>query len=216
MVFSFTIPFVASRKSGVHSYHTVPALDEETLLGSPDSKETHNRKSNKHIFFDPSFWLTAFAAISIAVTIRNLLVIQLYSQESYVDYLEASVARPYNGLEKIPRNESSPSWPLSSTHYPDFIGATEGTHVHHALNNGSVVRLDPEVCISIVTKVRSTHSCPPLPYSARSLCSTAFVTTASSNAPSKWSFPVRLENSTSTPHGNMDILERIHTLLCGA
>ena len=152
MLFSFTYPFITPRKSGVHSYHPVPAPDEETLLASPESKETLTLTSKRNFFLDPSFWLTVFAALSTAVTIRNLLVIQLYSQEPHVNYLEASVGSPYNGLEKLVRNESSPSWPLSSTHYPDFIGAMEGPYIHHALSNGSVVRLDSEVCIFIVPR----------------------------------------------------------------
>ena len=163
MLFSFTYPFITPRKSGAHSYHSVPAPDEETLLASPESKETLTLTSKRNFFLDPSFWLTVFAALSTAVTIRNLLVIQLYSQEPHVNYLEASVGSPYNGLEKLVRNESSPSWPLSSTHYPDFIGATEGPYIHHALSNGSVVRLDSEVCISIVPKNQSTHHARPYP-----------------------------------------------------
>lgn len=154
MVFAFAIPFVASRKPGAHSYNPVPAPDEETLLASPEIKETRILTSSKRTFFlDPSFWLTALAALSIAFTIRNLLVIQLHSQEPHVSHLEASIGSPYNGLEKLARNESSPSWPLSSTYYPDFIGATEGPDIHHALSNGSVVRLDSEVCMFIVPRV---------------------------------------------------------------
>ncbi|KAF8552268.1 hypothetical protein OG21DRAFT_158833 [Imleria badia] len=155
MPFSFTFPLVTPRKSGTHSYHPVPAPDEETLLASPESKETTRILTSKRSFFlDPSFWLSAFAALSIAVTIRNLLVIQLYSQEPYVSYVEASIGSPYNGLEKLVRNESSPSWPLSSTHYPDFIAATEGPYIHHALSNGSIVRLDSERTIIVQHRVR--------------------------------------------------------------
>jgi len=158
MPFSISIPFVASRKSGTHSYYPVPPPDEETLLASPESREIRVLTSKCSFFLDPSFWLTAFAALSIAVTIRNLLVIHLYSQEPHVNYLEASLGSPYNGLEKLVRNESSPSWPLSSIHYPDFIGATEGPYVHHTLGNGSVVRLDSEVCISIALKSSAHHT----------------------------------------------------------
>ncbi|KAI9455549.1 hypothetical protein HD554DRAFT_272123 [Boletus coccyginus] len=154
MPFSTPIPFLASRKSGTHSYYPVPALDEETLLASPESREIRVLTSKCNFFLDPSFWLTAFAALSIAVTIRNLLVIHLYSQEPHVSYLEATLGSPYNGLEKLVRNESSPSWPLSSIHYPDFIGATEGPYVHHALGNGSVVRLDSERSIILQHRVR--------------------------------------------------------------
>ncbi|KAG8221409.1 hypothetical protein J3R82DRAFT_1592 [Butyriboletus roseoflavus] len=154
MVFSFAIPFVASWKSRVQSYDPIPAPDEEILLAAP-GKEIRTIASSKRTFlFDPSFWLTAFAALSIAFTIRNLLVIQLHSQEPRVGYLEASFGSPYNGLEKLIRNESSPSWPLSSTHSPDFIGATEGPYIHHALSNGSVVRLDSERTIIIQHRVR--------------------------------------------------------------
>lgn len=163
MHFSFAIPFVASRKSGAHSYHSVPAPDEETLLASPESKEILNLTSERSFFLDLSFWLTVFAALSIAVTIRNLLVIQLYSQEPHANYREAYIGNPYNGLEKLLRNKSSPSWPLSSTHYPDFIGATEGQYIHHALSNGSVVRLDSEVCTFIVSMNQSTHHARPYP-----------------------------------------------------
>ena len=145
MIFSLAIPFATSRNSAVDSYDPVPATDEETLLDSLGDKEARTRRSFYHIL-DLSTWLTALAILSIVLSIRNLLVIQLHPQKSFTDYVEASFARPYTGLEKIPRNESSPSWPLSSTHYPDFIGATEGTFVHHVLNNGSVVRLDPDVC----------------------------------------------------------------------
>ncbi|KAH0828815.1 hypothetical protein J3R83DRAFT_3263 [Lanmaoa asiatica] len=155
MVFLFTIPFVTSRKSGAHSYDPVPAPDEETLLASPENKETRILTSSKRtLFFDSSFWLTAFAALSIAFTIRNLLVIQLHSQEPHVSYLDAPIGSPYNGLEKLVRNESSPSWPLSSIHYPDFIGATEGSYIHRALSNGSVVRLDSERTIIIQQRIR--------------------------------------------------------------
>ncbi|KAN0082372.1 hypothetical protein V8E55_008167 [Tylopilus felleus] len=152
MLFSFMIPFVTSQKPGVHSYQPVPAPDEETLLASPENQDI---RSSKRIFFlDPPFWLTAFAALSIAITIRNLLVFQLSFQEPYITYVEAFIKSPYNGLEKLLRNESSPSWPLSSTHYPDFIGATEGLYVHHALNNGSIVRLDSERAIVVQHRVR--------------------------------------------------------------
>ena len=162
MAFSFTPPFVFFRNSGAHSYDPVPLPDEETLLDSPNGKETRITRSPKPTFFDPSFLLTVLAAISIAITIRNLLVIQQDLQEPYVNYLEAPIARPYNGLETLPRNESSPSWPLSSIHYPDFIGAMEGSLVHQALNNGSVVRLDSEVCVCTVPKFRSPHPYPPI------------------------------------------------------
>jgi len=154
MHFSFTVPFVASRKSGAHSYHPVPAPDEETLLALPESKETLDLTSKRNFFLELSFWLTVFATLSIAVTIRNLLVIQLYSQEPDDNYREAYIGSPYNGLEKLLRNKSSPSWPLSSTHYPDFIGATEDQYIHHALNNGSVVRLDSERTIILQHRVR--------------------------------------------------------------
>lgn len=212
MTFSFTIPFW---KSGSHSYDPVPAPDEEILLASPDGKDTHIKRSSKRTFTDPSFWLTALAALSIAITIRNLLVIQLRSQEPYVSYLEAPVARPYTGLEKLPRNESSPSWPLSSTLHPDFIGSTQGTIVHHALNNGSVVRLDSEVRILTMSNP-VTHLYSLIPYSARSSYSTAFAITASSIAPSNCSFLLDLENSKNTPRGHMGTLGRAPTSLCGA
>ncbi|KAF8436500.1 hypothetical protein L210DRAFT_3647830 [Boletus edulis BED1] len=152
MPFSFTIPLVSSRNSGAHSYHPVPVPDEEILSAPPESEETRDLTSKRNFFLDPSFWLTALAVLSIAVTIRNLLVIQLYSQESRVSY--ASFGSPYNGLGELVRNETSPSWPLSSTHYPDFIGATEGPRIHHALSNGSIVRLDSERTVMIQHRVR--------------------------------------------------------------
>ncbi|KAG6371069.1 hypothetical protein JVT61DRAFT_10607 [Boletus reticuloceps] len=154
MPFSFTMPFVSSRNSGAHSYHPVPVPDEEVLPAPPESKETRDLTSKRNFFLNLSFWLTALAVLSIAVTIRNLLVIQLYSQESRVSYMEGPIGSPYNGLEKLVRNESSPSWPLSSTHYPDFIGATEGPHIHHALSNSSIVRLDSERTVVIQHRVR--------------------------------------------------------------
>lgn len=207
------IPFVTSQKPGVHSYQPVPAPDEETLLASPENQDI---RSSKRIFFlDPSFWLTAFAALSIAITIRNLLVFQLSFQEPYITYVEAFIRSPYNGLEKLLRNESSPSWPLSSTHYPDFIGATEGLYVHHALNNGSIVRLDSEVSVSMLPKLLFTYPFSLISFSAPLSYSTVFAITASSTAPSNWSFPVRLEMDTGIPHGDMGILERTPTSLCG-
>ena len=215
MPFSFTFPLATSLKSRSHSYRPVPAPDEETLLASPDSKEIRILGSKCNFLIDPSFWLTAFAALSIAVTIRNLLVVQLYSQEPQVSYLEAFIGSPYNGLEKLVRNESSPSWPLSSTHYPDFIGAMEGLYVHHALSNGSIVRLDSEVCTSSVSSNRSTHRFPPVSCSAPSSYSIAFVISASSTVLSNWSFPTRLKTGTGTPYADMGMLGSAPTSLCG-
>ena len=163
MPFSFIIPFVAAAKAGAHSYHPLPAPDDETLLPSPESEEARILPFKYSLILDSSFWLTASAVLSVAVTIWNLLVIQQCLQEPHVTYLEASIGSPYNGLGRLVRNESSPSWPLSSIHYPDFMAATDGTYVRHALNNGSIVRLDSEVCISVVPEMPFTHLCLPDP-----------------------------------------------------
>ncbi|KAG9309357.1 hypothetical protein JVU11DRAFT_10593 [Chiua virens] len=149
------IPFFASWKSRAHSYDPVPAPDEETLLASPEIKEPPPLTPPKRTFLlDYSFWLSALAALSIAATIRNLIVIQLHSQASHVVTLDAPIARPYNGLEKLVRNESSPLWPLSTTLEVDFIGATDGAHIHHALHNNSIVQLDSERTIVLQHRIR--------------------------------------------------------------
>jgi hypothetical protein len=123
MHFSFTVPFVASRKSGAHCYHPVPAPDEETLLALPESKETLDLTSKRNFFLELSFWLTVFATLSIAVTIRNLLVIQLYSQEPDDNYREAYIGSAEQGVGRREKRARRAPNPVRVAHVPGASSA---------------------------------------------------------------------------------------------
>ncbi|KAH7922970.1 hypothetical protein BV22DRAFT_1130984 [Leucogyrophana mollusca] len=91
-----------------------------------------------------SGWMVLGCVIAISIAGLNTLLLQLKLHQIKVPSTALRYPSVYVGLERLIRNESSPSWPLNFEHGPDFLGVVDQSVPHQPSSGEPQMILDSD------------------------------------------------------------------------